>query len=496
MNGSLTVTPSLTFTHPKLVLNHLLNSKRPVSEICADKDSVFRIMKDQQNDINLVDLNASKAPAPAIDLPATGDTPAEIKPETESNCIKNYTNFSRNIRQEKVITISEDKTKEGCLNQLMSNFVADVKKLNLQFKTIFIQIDKESEEVLVDKEHKKIKNKYSYIMQLVEEPDEASGEVRKDSGEPKVIYKDRLLNKIKGVLCETCGELFATQKKYDGHRHVDYPPEAEVATLDVDTNLSMDMDMDTAEPPDDFQNLEQSQPVKRDANSSQFKCEDCPTEFVHLRLLRRHIRVMHGCDTDENGQKRFCELCKKVIKKNFQDHMAAHNGEYKYKCEVCQKPLTTKARYQEHMDSHTKTKRHVCEICSQAYRHRSNLRLHVQRVHVGEQFVCPICGDSKPTNIELQYHLNVHNDHKPYKCSDCPESFHNSHDLYKHKRVTHYPRLVCNQCGKSFIYSSSFKEHMRSHLGIKNLECNVCHRKFLKRYTLKSHLLTHIKDQE
>lgn len=115
-------------------------------------------------------------------------------------------------------------------------------------------------------------------------------------------------------------------------------------------------------------------------------------------------------------------------------------------------------------------------------------------------FNCEFCGKRCRTLSDLKIHQNVHSMARPYECSLCPKTFktpgarsthmegHNdgitceicgsklaSRTLYqRHKRFQHNQEFrvsqleknVCNLCGKSFLRTSHFKQHMKQQHGI------------------------------
>ena len=57
------------------------------------------------------------------------------------------------------------------------------------------------------------------------------------------------------------------------------------------------------------------------------------------------------------------------------------------------------------------------------------------------------------------------------------------------------------QCGSSFTLVSSYRRHIKLHIGRKPYECNICQKRFPERYKLKNHIIKHtefedIKDQQ
>ena len=107
------------------------------------------------------------------------------------------------------------------------------------------------------------------------------------------------------------------------------------------------------------------------------------------------------------------------------------------------------------------------------------------------KFPCTKCKFSGSGQGELNAHFLK--DHGKLQCSKCPKqcamiSAYRKH-MYEHSdRATKYP---CEDCDKSFPFSSQLKNHRKLHLSALEHGCIHCEKRFKWNGELVKHLVTH-----
>lgn len=189
-----------------------------------------------------------------------------------------------------------------------------------------------------------------------------------------------------------------------------------------------------------------------------------------------------------------CSICDKVF---FTEHNLKHHltkvhkvGDHSFKCEICGKELVSKTSVRYHyLRVHAK-KQFPCEYCGKLYAIPSELKVHV-RVHTAEKpHVCELCGKSFRLRNLLGLHVTrMHERARNFKCTMCPKAFFQKPDLRDHmKSHLNIRDKICETCGKGFTNGHSLIRHRQIHSEVKKFECKLCDAKFHQFVGLNGHM--------
>ena len=175
---------------------------------------------------------------------------------------------------------------------------------------------------------------------------------------------------------------------------------------------------------------------QKEAVSSQYNCDICPSNFKRKADLRRHeicqhFGLKHTCNLCGNNFNRYenllqhketvhgrndslqCEKCdeKFTKKSSFQRHISGSvhkDGSSKISCDVCEEDFCTKRKLLKHVQSHTT---HECPNCQKRFVKKQSLDMHMfQR----EEKLCAACGKMLCNQSDLNSHYLQH---KYVQCS-------------------------------------------------------------------------------
>ncbi|KAG8237965.1 hypothetical protein J437_LFUL019048 [Ladona fulva] len=233
--------------------------------------------------------------------------------------------------------------------------------------------------------------------------------------------------------------------------------------------------------------------LHKHVHQKEYSCEDCKTEFLTVRNLKRHLRYCQG---------------------------RAHI----HKCQICGKEASQKCNLRLHLQTHSLVKKFECNICHKKQNYMHQLYDHMRYVHPKQKpHKCGICRKSFSVKKSLVVHLTKHSDERPFRCSACDKTFKTKgvrrdhekrvHKLIKpqkvniivdEKRLERHVEKYSFACkskveaifkGKCENYvrvmSSSASENPKTSEGVnKDAEfcCDKCDSCFGSRITLKTHL--------
>ncbi|XP_042637059.1 zinc finger protein 12 [Orycteropus afer afer] len=209
-----------------------------------------------------------------------------------------------------------------------------------------------------------------------------------------------------------------------------------------------------------------------------------------------------------------------------------------YKCDLCEKSLTSVSSYISSDGSYARINPDECSGCGKSLLHIKLEKTHsdqsyefnqngeadtlndesiYQKIHILEKpFEYIECQKAFQTETvfvnhmeekpckwneseiaflqmsNLGVHQRSHMEMKPYECSECGKSFCKKSKFIIHQRThTGEKPFVCNQCGKSFCQKGTLTVHLRTHTGEKPYECSVCGKTFYQKLHLIQHERTH-----
>lgn len=180
------------------------------------------------------------------------------------------------------------------------------------------------------------------------------------------------------------------------------------------------------------------------AIKSPFKCGLCKTKFLSSCELLSHQRLKETSDQlckpkakQELREKFKCDFCDVAYYKKEKIEQHTKSKHIGYKCEYCEKVLTTQKGLSHHRTVHTGEKSYKCDFCGNAFARKGTLIDHI-RTHTGEKpYKCDICDASFAQHGPLYAHRRIHTGEKPYKCEHCDFSARSSHPLKKHLQSSH-----------------------------------------------------------
>ncbi|XP_014210533.1 zinc finger protein 665-like [Copidosoma floridanum] len=347
--------------------------------------------------------------------------------------------------------------------------------------------------------------------------------------------KHKPIHNTKPYACHMCSTCFSKPESLDAHIKSHIEKDNYFKQLNSDNPISESNEKINCKSEDsDDENGNQS--IDLESATKNFKCEECGQYCSSLKNLKRHTLI--------HGEKKYsCTVCKKwffrpdTLKKHAEKHghglldnMSDSNKLYEsdddvfpsvdsiksdsgnnckkeesedensgeYKCQHCDKVMTTKKGLRRHVAMHKpKPEPAVCEVCKKVCASRARLALH-QKIHskpkekVPREYLCHICSKVYPSNSSLTYHMRTHTGVKPHVCKTCNSGFTTTTSLANHIRIhTGDKPFVCHVCSAAFAVSSAFRRHLTRHTGEANYHCKTCGKAFKRLSTLKEHTYTH-----
>ncbi|XP_018121579.1 zinc finger protein 175 isoform X2 [Xenopus laevis] len=115
------------------------------------------------------------------------------------------------------------------------------------------------------------------------------------------------------------------------------------------------------------------------------------------------------------------------------------------------------------------------------------------RFDEAKRFKCTHCQKSFLRSSQWREHQRTHTGERPYQCPKCPKRFSRSTQLKDHQRIHTGERpYSCTECGKTFTHSSNLIHHRRTHTGERPHKCSLCPKSFSQNSDLNRHHRTHM----
>ncbi|XP_033754090.1 uncharacterized protein LOC117337267 [Pecten maximus] len=156
----------------------------------------------------------------------------------------------------------------------------------------------------------------------------------------------------------------------------------------------------------------------------------------------------------------------------FKIHLAKHNGQKPFQCEVCNKRFTNIKSRRLHMRRHTGVTPYLCNLCGKKFTLIGSLKAHIKIHEKGGNVktICTICDRVFASQNRYDRHMKFKHPSTPpvYKCDDCSKFFTTSRSLRRHTMSFHMnvKYHLCGVCGKSFFRKEYLTSHLAQHQGL------------------------------
>ncbi|KAK4876594.1 hypothetical protein RN001_009100 [Aquatica leii] len=239
-----------------------------------------------------------------------------------------------------------------------------------------------------------------------------------------------------------------------------------------------------------------------DGEKKQFRCFECGIKFSIWRICSLHLWKCHKVDLGLFTCP-MCSVFKASSAGRLLTHMATHNTEKPFLCNVCGKNFKQHTELRNHQvlvhkevnDVPEWTAQQQCETCKKFFANSKSLKKHIQSVHDKfKPFICNVCGHKTTRKSMLDLHLRQHTGEKPHQCPVCEYKTGDHNSLRRHvMRHSGDTKYACPHCSYQSIQSTSYKNHIASkHPGLGgSYFCTLCSYHTVNENTYNNHLADH-----
>ena len=218
--------------------------------------------------------------------------------------------------------------------------------------------------------------------------------------------------------------------------------------------------------------------TENENSGKRYQCKKCEKSFSAFYMIHRHVYNVH----------------KKVYHENPEN--------LRPKCKICDKVFKNIWGMNHHLYQSHKERKFKCDKCSGMFPFKSNLEMHKcgNRIeHFGKNykiidsdkkiFQCNHCSKTfKKVNCVINHFYNVHMEESNARCKECSKVFKNQKLANLHFHRIHKHKFRCDNCHKTFPFSSMLKNHLNTCRHDRKYQCEKCERKFSTDKQIRQHI--------